>query len=350
MRATIGARQTNLVTVVARVREAGIVIILLLIVLFFATRSPHFLTGGNFGNILQAIAVLAIVAVGETCVILARQIDLSVGSILGMCALVTAVVVRDHPDLPVIAPFLVGMGVGAALGMFNGLLVTIGRLPSIIATLGTLYVFRGAIVVFSNYTTQSGEVYSQETGASPAFANTATGTPLGLQNAIIIAAIVALIFAYILQYTRFGRSVYAVGGNPLAAKLAGLKVQRTTFLVFVISGLLAGLAAVLYTSLHLDITVHDGESFELTVVSAAVIGGTNIFGGSGTILGTVLGALLIGVVQNGLETGNVNPFWQQAVYGIAILGAVMIDALITRRLQQALRVQAQRKREEERAA
>jgi ribose/xylose/arabinose/galactoside ABC-type transport system permease subunit len=205
-------------------------------------------------------------------------------------------------------------------------------------------------VVVSNYTTPNGEVYSQETGASPAFANTATGTPLGLQNSIIIAVVVALIFAYILRYTRFGRSIYAVGGNPLAAKLAGLKVDRTTFLVFVISGMLAGLAAVLYTSLHLDITVHDGETFELTVVSAVVIGGTNIFGGSGTILGTVLGALLIGVVQNGLETGNVNPFWQQAVYGIAILGAVIIDALITRRLQQALRVQAQRKHEEERAA
>jgi ribose/xylose/arabinose/galactoside ABC-type transport system permease subunit len=198
-------------------------------------------------------------------------------------------------------------------------------------------------VVYSNYATQSGEVYSQETGASPSFANLSTANPLGLQNSVIIAVLVALVFAYILHHTRTGRAIYAVGGNPLAANLAGLKVNRTTFLVFALSGMLAGLAAVLYTSLHLDITVHEGESFELTVISAVVIGGTNIFGGSGTILGTVLGALVIGVVQNGLETTNISSLWEQAVYGFAILGAVIVDALITRRLQLALRLRAQQK-------
>lgn len=345
MQAAIGARRTNIVTVVTRAREAGIVVFLLLLTLFFATRSPHFFTRGNFNNILEAIAVLTIVAVGETCVILARQIDLSVGSILGMCAMVVAVLMRDHPTLPVVAPCLVGAAVGLALGMCNGLLVTFGRLPSIIVTLGTLYVFRGAIVVYSNYTTQSGEVYSQETGANLSFANLATGNPLGLQNAVIVAALVALLFAYLLHSTPAGRAIYAVGGNPVAAKLAGLKVERITFLVFALSGMLAGLAAVFYTSLHLDITVHEGESFELTVISAVVIGGTSIFGGSGSILGTVLGALLIGVVQNGLETSNISSLWEQAVYGCAILGAVIVDALITRRLQQALRLRAQRRDE-----
>jgi rhamnose transport system permease protein len=345
MQAAIGARRTNIVTVVTRAREAGIVVFLLLLIVFFSTRSPHFLTRGNFNNILESIAVLTIVAVGETCVILARQIDLSVGSILGMCAMVVAVLMRDHPDLPVVAPCLVGAAVGLALGMCNGLLVTFGRLPSIIVTLGTLYIFRGAIVVYSNYTTQSGEVYSQETGASSSFANLATGNPLGLQTAVIAAIVVALVFAFMLRSTRTGRAIYAVGGNPVAANLAGLKVERVTFLVFAISGLLAGLAAVFYTSLHLDITVHEGESFELTVISAVVIGGTSIFGGSGSILGTVLGALLIGVVQNGLETSNISSLWEQAVYGCAILGAVIVDALITRRLQQALRLRAQRKDE-----
>ncbi|MDB5057873.1 MAG: sugar transporter permease [Chloroflexi bacterium] len=345
MKAAIGIRRTNIVTVVTRVREAGIAVFLLLLVVFFATRSPHFLTGNNFNNILAAIAVLTIVAVGETCVILARQIDLSVGSILGMSALVVAVSMRDHPDLPVVVPFLIGSAVGLALGAFNGLLVTFGRLPSIIVTLGTLYVFRGIIVVYSNYTTQSGEVYSQETGASPSFANLATANPLGLQNSVIIAVLIAVLFAYMLRKTRTGRAIYAVGGNPLAANLAGLKVNRTTFLVFALSGMLAGLAAVLYTSLHLDITVHEGENFELTVISAVVIGGTNIFGGSGTIFGTVLGALVIGVVQNGLQTSNISSLWEQAIYGFAILGAVIVDALITRRLQLALRLRAQRKDE-----
>jgi len=343
--ADVQSRGANLVVLVARVREAGIAVFLLLLILFFSAKSPVFFTGTNFGNILQAIAVLTIVAVGETCVILARQIDLSVGSILGVCALVTAVLVRDHPDLPVVALFLASVAVGTVLGAVNGLLVTFGRLPSIIATLGMLYVLRGVDVLFSNYTTASGEVYSQESGASPSFANTATGTPFGVQNSIIIAALVALAFAYILRGTRPGRAIYAVGGNPLAARLAGLKVERITLLVFTISGMLTGLAAVLYTSLHLDTTVHEGENFELTVVSAVVIGGTNIFGGSGTILGTVLGAFLIGIVQNGLQTGNVNPFWQQAVYGIAILGAVILDATITRRLQRALRLRNQRKDE-----
>jgi rhamnose transport system permease protein len=229
------------------------------------------------------------------------------------------------------------MSVGAGLGIVNGLLVTVGRIPAIIATLGTLFVYRGATFLLGQHTTVSGQVYSEELTTS--FTDLATGSILGIPTLIFFALIVAIIFSYVLRYTRFGRRIYAVGSNPDAAVLAGIKASRTTLLVFLLSGALAGLASVLYASRFANITTTEGTGFELQVIAAVVIGGTNIFGGSGRILGTVLGALLLGIIGDYLAISGLSEFWQKVVQGLIILAAIIADALINRRLQKALQRQ-----------
>jgi rhamnose transport system permease protein len=328
-------REQRVVQAAARFREGGILVFLLLLVLAFSLRTPRFFSGGNFRDILLDISLLVIVAVGETMVIISRNIDLSVGSIIGFGAFVSAVLVKDYPHLSVAGIVVAGIAVGAGLGLVNGLLVAVGKLPAIIATLGTLFVYRGATFLLGQQTTAGGQVYSQDLSSS--FTDLATNSILGIPNLIFFAAIVALVFAYALRYTRFGRRIYAVGSNPDAAVLAGVNVRRTTLTVFVLSGALAGLASVLYASRFANITTTEASGFELQVIAAVVIGGTNIFGGSGSILGTVLGALLLGNIGNYLAVSGLSEFWQRVVQGAIILIAIIVDALISRRLQQALR-------------
>jgi rhamnose transport system permease protein len=323
------------VQAVARFREGGILIFLMLLILAFSLRTPQFFSGSNFRDILLDISILVIVAVGETMVIISRNIDLSVGSIVGFGAFTAAVLVKDYPHVSVAAIVVAGIAVGAALGLFNGLLISIGKLPAIIATLGTLFIYRGATFILGQHTTAGGQVYSEE--LSTPFTSLATNSTLGIPNLIFFAAVVAIIFAYALRYTRFGRRIYAVGSNPDAAVLAGVNVRRTTLTVFILSGALAGLASVLYASRFANVTTTEASGFELQVVAAVVIGGTNIFGGSGSILGTVLGALLLGNISNYLAVSGLSEFWQRVVQGAIILVAIIVDALISRRLQQALR-------------
>jgi rhamnose transport system permease protein len=327
-------RDVNLVDAVSRFREVGILVFLAALLTFFSLRTSAFRTGGNFREILLDISLLTIIAVGETMVIISRNIDLSVGSIMGFGAFAAAVLVKDNPHLAVGAVLLAGVAVGAALGLLNGLLVTIGRIPAIIATLGTLFVYRGATFLLGQNTTPGGQVYSQD--LSNSFVNLATGSILGIPNLIFFAAAVAIIFAYVLRYTRFGRRIYAVGSNPDAATLAGVSVARTTLTVFLLSGALAGLASVLYASKFANITTTEASGYELQAIAAVVIGGTNIFGGSGSILGTVLGALLLGSIGNYLAVSGLSEFWQRVVQGLIILAAIITDALINRRLQKAL--------------
>ncbi|MGI8826286.1 MAG: ABC transporter permease [Chloroflexota bacterium] len=326
----------NLTAAVARFREIGILAFLIALVVAFSIRTPRFFSGGNFRDILLDISLLAIVAVGETMVIISRNIDLSVGSIVGFGALVAAIMVKDNPHLPVAVILLAGLGVGGALGLLNGLLITVGRIPAIIATLGTLFVYRGADFLVGQNWTPSGQVYSQDLTSS--FTDLATASTLGIPNLIFFAAVVGVIFIYTLRYTRFGRRIYAVGGNPEAARLAGINVARTTLMVFLMSGALAGLASVLYASRFANITTTEGSGFELQVIAAVVIGGANIFGGSGGVIGTILGALLLGSIGDYLALSGLSEFWQLVVQGLIILAAVIVDALINQRLQRALRV------------
>jgi rhamnose transport system permease protein len=327
----------QLVTAIGRFREAGILFVLVLLIAFTALNSSSFLTSSNLQGIALDITILTVVAIGETVVILTRNIDLSVGSIVGFTALFVGVVLKVHSGIPVIAALGLGAAVGLVFGLGNGLLITVGRVPAIIATLGTLSIYRGLVFVYSN---GSGQPEVTAADLPNGFLNLATETVLGIRVFFIIPLVLLIAAAYWLRQTRSGREVYAVGGNPVAARLAGINSGRIVLFAFALSGALAGLGGVLYTSRYAQVDTLAGTGLELNVIAAVVIGGTSTLGGTGGITGTLIGCILLGVINNSLillSGPGEAQFWRGAVYGAIILGAVVTDALISRRLQKALR-------------
>lgn len=305
-----------------RTREAGIGLFILLLVALVSMRAPSFLQLDNFRDILLNISILSIVALAQTMVIITHGIDLSVSSMIGLVAMMVAFVVKQNPEMPVILAIILGMALGAVLGSFNGLIVAFGNVPPIIATLGTLSVYRGLVFFYS----QGTWINSFELPQS--FKLLSKGTPLGLPNMVIIAMLVAAAVYYFLNYTRTGRDIYAVGNNPEAAQLAGIRKQRIILLVYLLSGLLSGLAAVLWASRFESAQTNTALGFELQTVAASVVGGVSISGGVGTVPGVMLGALLLGIIQNSLTLVRISPFWQLAAQGLLILIAVIADKWI----------------------
>ena len=311
-----------------RFREAGISLFILILVVAVTLRAPSFLTVNNFQDILLNISILAIVALAQTMVILSRGIDLSVSSMIGLVAMMVAFVVKQNPEIPVVLTVLLGMALGSVLGTFNGLVITFGKVPPIIATLGTLSIYRGLVFYYS----QGTWINSFELPRS--FKLLSKGTPLGLPNMVIIAIVVAVVVYYFLNYTRTGRDIFAIGSNPEAAQFAGIRQQRITFLVYLLSGLLCGLAAVLWASRFESAQTNTGLGFELQSVAASVVGGVSINGGVGTVPGVLLGALLLGIIQNSLTLIRISPFWQLAAQGLLILFAVISDKWILSRIER----------------
>ncbi|MGH2535074.1 MAG: ABC transporter permease [Thermomicrobiales bacterium] len=320
----------RLARAVGRVRETGLLIALAAIVLIVTVQAPRFLSTNNIRQILLSVSIIAIVAVGQTLVVLTRNVDLSVASTMGLVAYVVRDLLRNDPDLSI--PLVIGLGclLGAGLGAINGALVAIGRVPAIVATLGTLYVYRGVVFAYGG-----GELITAS-DVPRAFREIALSRPVGIPTPILVTAGIALIFAYLLRYSRAGRQLYAIGSNPESARLAGLPQTRLVFGAFVVCGLLAGVGGVLWGARFPSVDARAATGYELLVVAAVVVGGVNIFGGSGTVFGAVLGAILLGTIQNALTILRINPFWLQAISGGAILAAVTVDALITRRLQRSL--------------
>jgi len=322
------AYRSGLLWTLARFREAGISVFILILAILITLRAPAFLTADNFKDILLNISILSIVALAQTMVIITRGIDLSVSSIIGLVAMMVAFVVKQNPDLPVVAAVLLGMALGAVLGSFNGLIISYGRVPPIIATLGTLSVYRGLVFLYS----QGTWINSFELPQS--FKLLSKGTPLGLPNMVIIAILFAVVVYFFLNHTRTGRDIYAVGSNPEAAQMAGIRQQRIVFLVYLLSGLASGLAAVLWVSRFESAQTNTALGFELQTVAASVVGGVNISGGVGTVPGVLLGALLLGIIENSLTLVRISPFWQLAAQGLLILIAVVTDNLILQGVQK----------------
>ncbi len=320
--------RNGLLWTLIRFREAGISLFILILVVAVTLRAPSFLTADNFKDILLNISILAIVALAQTMVIITHGIDLSVSSMIGLVAMMVAFVVKENPAIPILLTVLLGMALGSVLGTFNGLIITFGKVPPIIATLGTLSIYRGLVFFYS----QGTWINSFELPRS--FKLLSKGTPLGLPNMVIIAILVAIIVYYFLNYTRTGRDIYAVGSNPDAAQFAGIRKQRITFLVYLISGLLSGLAAVLWASRFESAQTNTALGFELQTVAASVVGGVSISGGVGTVTGVLLGALLLGIIQNSLTLIRISPFWQLAAQGLLILIAVISDKWILSRVER----------------
>jgi rhamnose transport system permease protein len=329
-RTRLQGANNRLIGLVGRIRELGLLAVLLLIVIVVSIQVPRFLAISNLEQILLSVAILAIVAVGETLVVLTRNVDLSVGSLVGLTAFVTADLFKQQPGTSLILAILLGCSLGLVLGAINGLLVAVGRVPAIVATLGTLYIFRGIDFYIAGGTQVSAS------DVPDSYLNLATAHIFGVPMLIIFAAIITVVFAYLLQYTRTGRQLYAIGSNPDAARLVGIRSQLLIFGAFMLSGLLCGFAGVLWGARFATVDARAATGLELQVIAAVVVGGVNIFGGSGTIVGAVLGAIVLGTIDNSLTLLRLSQFWLQAIDGAAILAAVTIDAFITRWLQRVL--------------
>jgi len=313
-------------------RILALVVVTALIVLFFASQIENYLNGRLFNRISSSVAVMALIATGQTLIILTRNIDLSVGSIVGFTAFATGSVIANNPDLsPVL---LVGYAaiLGGTFGVVNGLLVAYARIPSIIVTLATMALFRSALVEYSN----AKSVTSQNLPAWLVdFPNQVVFSLGEFQfRAGFMAAILVVLTAHIaLTRLRPARQFYAVGSNPEAATMAGIDSRRVILIAFILSGVMAGLAGVMFVARFGNITVVAGLGFELKSIAAAVVGGVSINGGSGTVIGALLGTVLVDLIDNSLVRWPVvSEFWREAVLGAMILIAVAADTIFIRRL------------------
>lgn len=329
------ARAWNAIFRLFRYREVPVLSALLVLIVFTATVNPRFLLPQSVKDLLLNATIIAILAAGQAMVIISRNVDLSVGSIVGITGFATGAVFDAVPTIPIPLVFLIGMGIGALLGAFNGLLVTIAGVPSLVITLGTLYVFRGINNAWAGGT----EYFS---GDRPkAFGALSVDTILGLPIITLLAFAVIITLAMYLSGFRSGRDYYAIGSDPEAAKLFGIPVGRRVLTAFIVNGALAGLAGVLWASRFSSVGARTGTGLELDVIAAVVVGGVAIFGGSGTVLGAAIGAFLLTTITSALTAVQVDKFWQQAVVGLLIVSAIVVDRLgslrESRRLHQGSR-------------
>jgi rhamnose transport system permease protein len=320
------------IAAVLRMRELPVLIALTLLVLVTYLINPLFLTAQGVKDLLLNATIIMILAVGQTLLIITRNIDLSVGSMLGLVAFGTGSIFAAVPGVPIIAVFAIGMAFGAVLGAINGALVTLAKVPALVITLGTLYVYRGL-----NNAWAGGKQFFA--GDRPEeFGALSVNTFLGFPVITLLAIVVVIAVAIYMSGTRPGRDLYAIGSDPDAATAFGIKVSKRVFLAFLANGALAGLAGVLYASRFNSVGATTGTGMELTVVAAAVVGGVAIFGGSGSVTGAALGAVLLTTITSSLTALRVDKFWQQAIVGVLILTAIIIDRVASLRTAKKLRI------------
>jgi len=300
------------------IRQYGLLIVFGLICLSISLISPQFLTVSNWTIIVTQVSINALLAFGVTFVIITGGIDLSLGSIVAVTGVTSAMLA--HPDTyPVLLPIFMGLLAGLLMGAFNGFIITKSKIAPFIVTLGTMTIGRGLVLILSD-----GRPVSN---LSDSFNYLGSGTVLGIPVLILIFILVFAFCSIILNKTILGRYIYAVGGNEQAARASGINVDRVKLAVYSISGLLAGLAGILLASRINTGQPNAGAGFELDAIAAVVIGGTSTSGGRGSMAGTLIGVLLIGVINNGLDLLNVTSYYQQVVMGIIIIGAVVLDSL-----------------------
>jgi ribose transport system permease protein len=321
--------------------RAGPLLGLLILVGYLTLATPFFLTESNLENVSRQIAVTTILAVGQTLVILSGGIDLSVGAVAALAGCVAAVAMTSPIEIlgftfgPVDfwSGVLIGLAIGALAGFINGLIIAKGKIPDFIATLGTLGIYRGIALLVTGGLPVPSHTTATERGGTlpPELIWLGAGDVYGVPSSALIALAAVAAGWFILRYTVLGRASYAVGGNREAARVSGIRVERTKIAVYTISGLLAGLAGlVLVGRLNsANALMADGE--ELRTIAAVVIGGTNLYGGEGGVIGTLIGSLIIGSLANGLNLLDVSAFWQRVIQGLVIILVVMFDQWRRRR-------------------
>lgn len=306
------------------VQEYGIFLAFLLLVGILSVSNEFFLTPGNISNVLLQTSINGVLAIGMTFVILTRGIDLSVGSVVALAGMVSASFVTSSATAgiagapyPMAVALAVGILVGVGCGAIVGVIVSRFSVPAFVATLGMLSAARGATLIYGGG--------KPVPALTPEFRWIGTGNILGIPMPVVLLATVFLVSWWVLTRTRFGRYIYAVGGNPHAAKTSGLNVSRIRFMVYVISGALSGLAGMILSARTGSALPQAGIAYELDAIAAVVIGGTSLSGGVGRVTGTLIGALIIGVMNNGLDLMGIQSYYQQVLKGALIVGAVMLD-------------------------
>ena len=316
---------------VFRVRESGIIAVWIVFVAITVSIEPRFASQQEAQFILANTTIFALLALGQTMVIVSRNVDLSIGSVVGLSAYVSANLFGTVHGMPIVVVFLVGLGIGLAVGVANGLMVAIGRVPSLVVTLATLYIVRGLDILIVG----GNEVVAQT--LPNAFIQIPRAGVYGVPYLAIVIAAVIGVGAYYLRSYRSGRELYAIGSNPEAARLAGIAVGRRVFTAFAVSGAIAGVAGVLWAAQYQTVDSNAGTGYELTVIASVVVGGVAIFGGSGSAVGAAIGALLLQTINSALYVLGISPFWDQAIAGALLLAAITLDRVISLRLTAALR-------------
>jgi rhamnose transport system permease protein len=316
--------------VVEKFRELGLVIFIVAVSIAVQARNHEFLTVLNIGQLLTNTAILSILSVGMMMVLLTGGIDLSIGATMAFSGMVAALTVRGNPGVPAAVLVLEGTAIGAAAGFVTGFLIARFSILPIIASLGLMNAIRGLTYVVS------GRQWVSAYQMSESFKALATGRILGVNNLIVIAIIIYVIFYYFITYTRTGRRIYAVGSNPEAAEITGLPKKRIVTLVYVLMGALAGLSGVLWVAKFASAQGDTAAGYEMNVIASCVLGGVSVSGGRGKVLGLVLGVILFGILANALPLVKVSPFWQQAIQGFVILAAIITNVLIKRNNDRAV--------------
>lgn len=303
----------------------GIILILLLIMVFLSIRTKGtFIGKTNLLNILKQIACIGVLACGETAIIVAGGMDLSVGSIVSLVSVLVAS--TAHPDTyPVIVPILVGLGIGLLCGLVNGVAVAKLGIPPFIVTMSTMTIFQGIALLITKGTPIN--------RFSEAFNFIGGGRPLGIPFPIFILLVVVLISWFVMRKTSIGYHITSVGGNENAAKMAGINTVRTKIFAYVFCGLLASVGGILLTSRVQSGLANLGDGLQMEAIAAAVIGGASLSGGRGNVLYTIVGACIIGVINNGMDLLQVNMYWQDIVSGGVIMLAVLLDTMKNRARQ-----------------
>jgi rhamnose transport system permease protein len=316
---------------VVRSREMSILIVLLLVIAAATVQTPSFLFSANsWRDLLLTPSILLVLAAGQAVVIITRNVDLSVGSVLGLTAYLTGRLFLEVPGLPIVAVVAAGVVAGGLLGLVNGLLVALGRVPALVITLGTLYIYRGIVLTWAG----SDRINAGDMPRD--FLRLGTRSILSVPVLFIVAAVVIGVVGYYLYAHRGGRELYAIGSDPDAAELYGLNVRRRVLAAFVLSGALAGLAGVMFAARYGTVSSGAGTGIELEAVAAVVIGGVAIFGGSGTVWGAAIGALLLVTIDRALPILGIPDFWQRAVVGALIIGAIVLDRVLSARQARKL--------------
>jgi len=322
----------RLATVVFRAREVSILLVVLAVFGLTTAYNTSFADLLSVQQLLVGASVMMILAVGETMVIITRNVDLSVGSVLGLSAYVIGDIFAHFPNFPVILGFLAGVGVGLLCGVVNGAIVVLARVPSLVVTLGTLYVIRGVDAIFVN------GVQINPSSIPNSFLGIGYETVLDVPWMFVIASVLVVIVGYIMRTFRPARDLYAIGSDPQAALLAGVPVRRRVFFTFVVSGAIAGLAGGLWLANFATVSSVAGLGYELLVVAAVVVGGVAIFGGSGTVVGAALGAILLNTINQALVATRISAFWDEALAGALLITAIAFDRYVFLRRERALRV------------